>query len=156
MPSTGPFKCLCHLLYRYEAWKLTKHVSRYINCTMSTMLSRFTGQWIADKTHKPTLDAVIRARDRRWNCWAISFPWKYFQLLHHVDKSDNNNKRPGLLNKGYCFVCSDCSALYIEVEQSSLPGFNRRIWRSNFHVSHMGQSRYSTICILLAVFQEIA
>ncbi len=34
---------------------------------MSKMLSRITGRSVADEARKPALDAVMRARDRRWN-----------------------------------------------------------------------------------------
>ncbi len=34
---------------------------------MSKTLSRITGRTIADEAHEQTLDAMTRARDRRWN-----------------------------------------------------------------------------------------
>ncbi len=55
------------LLYGCEAGKLSAQARGKLNGTVSKMLSRITGRTIADEARKPTLDVVMRARDRRWN-----------------------------------------------------------------------------------------
>ncbi len=55
------------LLYGCEAWTLSAQARRKLSGTVPKMLSRITGRTIADEARKPTLDVVMRARDRRWN-----------------------------------------------------------------------------------------
>ncbi len=55
------------LLYGCESWKLTQAVRRKLNSTASKMLSRITGRIIADEARQPSVDALMRARDQRWN-----------------------------------------------------------------------------------------
>ncbi len=50
--------------------EISAHVRRKLNGTVSNMLSRITGRTIADEAREPTLDVVMRARDRRWNWFA--------------------------------------------------------------------------------------
>ncbi len=40
---------------------------RKLNGTVSKILSRITGRTIADEAREPTLNVMMRARDRRWN-----------------------------------------------------------------------------------------
>ncbi len=54
-------------LYGCESWKPTAQAQRKLNGTVLKMLSRITGRAIADEAREPTLDVMMRARDRRWN-----------------------------------------------------------------------------------------
>ncbi len=56
------------LLYGCESWKITTHVRRRLNSTVSKMLSRTMGRGIAEEARTPTDNILMNMRNRRWSC----------------------------------------------------------------------------------------
>ncbi len=55
------------LLYGCESWKMTEKVKRKLNGAASKMLATITGRTIQEEARNPTINVVIKARDRRWS-----------------------------------------------------------------------------------------
>ncbi len=52
--------------YGCKSWKMTK-VKRKLNGAASKMLATITGRTIQEEARYPTINVVIKARDRRWS-----------------------------------------------------------------------------------------
>ncbi len=55
-----------NLLYGCESWKMTEKVKRKLNGAASKMLAAITGRTIQEEARNPTINAVMKARDRIW------------------------------------------------------------------------------------------
>ncbi len=82
-PPPSTFEHISHIdpPYGCESWKLTAQARRKLNGTVSKMLLRIRGRTIADEARDPTLDALMRARDRRWNWLGTSSAWKSTRVI---------------------------------------------------------------------------
>ncbi len=54
------------VLYGCESWKMTEKVKRKLNSAASKMLATITGRTIQEEARNPTINVVMKARDRRW------------------------------------------------------------------------------------------